>query len=591
MLDNSKYKSKIQAETTSTKHNLTQLSSSVARSTQSLNNNPNHQHIYHQDLILKRMNSNAMGMGPAPMKFVPTTSSYGTVLQNKVQTKQVSYSNALPLEAGVLKNKTALGNPHYSFTSSAYSPSIMSSTFYDEKENVNMYSNLSVSLPSGPPVYNPKVIEVNNIIQLSGQSNTPPVFVNNNLFSSYSTPTISNDPNTSFEMPPIFDDGSKPPYSYATLISMAIFSSAEKKLTLAEIYQWISQKFLWYQTRDAWRNSIRHNLSLNKAFQKEVRPKGAPGKGNYWCVKPGYEFQFMSKIQSFSKPSSLSTPNSSNTASESLPSTKPLLKEKSQTNDDEKSDELSSSSKGIKEEIPQMMSFSRKRGLDGKLPFVNKRRCSQLSHIPMLGNGFSYESSLSVNSPNKLWFTSIENNMDNAHVIYNNSIVIRSPVRNTHDSELMLSKGLVVTPGRATFDVSLMENTTTPSRFKNLGSIFSPVSFEYEDIYPYSSLKLSPSKNKFDIHEDEETKSCYSSKEGLLSEKNTSVNKKLSSSLPGDECVIGDDSKTDKSTIKNGESSTKNTALTCKIDLKNDKEHQDNDSTENGNDRNESNDN
>ena len=41
----------------------------------------------------------------------------------------------------------------------------------------------------------------------------------------------------------------KPPYSYANLITFAINSSAKKKMTLSEIYQWICDNFPYY--RDA----------------------------------------------------------------------------------------------------------------------------------------------------------------------------------------------------------------------------------------------------------------------------------------------------------------------------------------------------
>ncbi|BFZ63209.1 Forkhead transcription factor [Saitoella coloradoensis] len=96
------------------------------------------------------------------------------------------------------------------------------------------------------------------------------------------------------EMPSVEDDGEKPGYSYATLIGMAILRAPNRRLTLAEIYHWISSTFKYYRDSDSgWQNSIRHNLSLNKAFVKQERPKDQPGKGNYWTIEPGCEFQFM----------------------------------------------------------------------------------------------------------------------------------------------------------------------------------------------------------------------------------------------------------------------------------------------------------
>lgn len=96
------------------------------------------------------------------------------------------------------------------------------------------------------------------------------------------------------EMPPIEDDGTKPPYSYATLIGMSILRATNRRLTLAQIYKWISDTFSYYKNSDpGWQNSIRHNLSLNKAFVKQERPKDDPGKGNYWAIEPGMEAQFL----------------------------------------------------------------------------------------------------------------------------------------------------------------------------------------------------------------------------------------------------------------------------------------------------------
>lgn len=96
------------------------------------------------------------------------------------------------------------------------------------------------------------------------------------------------------EMPSIEDDGTKPPYSYATLIGMSILRAPNRRLTLAQIYKWISDTFSYYKNSDpGWQNSIRHNLSLNKAFIKQERPKDDPGKGNYWAIEPGMEVQFL----------------------------------------------------------------------------------------------------------------------------------------------------------------------------------------------------------------------------------------------------------------------------------------------------------
>ncbi|KAL9548613.1 hypothetical protein MBANPS3_005608 [Mucor bainieri] len=89
----------------------------------------------------------------------------------------------------------------------------------------------------------------------------------------------------------------KPPYSYASLIAQAINSSSDKRMTLNGIYNFITTNYPYYQmAQNGWQNSIRHNLSLNKAFVKVPRGDAEPGKGAFWTIDSNAETQFTNGV-------------------------------------------------------------------------------------------------------------------------------------------------------------------------------------------------------------------------------------------------------------------------------------------------------
>lgn len=82
----------------------------------------------------------------------------------------------------------------------------------------------------------------------------------------------------------------KPPYSFSCLIFMAIEDAPGKALPVKDIYYWILTHFPYFQNAPTgWKNSVRHNLSLNKCFRKVDKDKGQNiGKGSLWCIDPDY---------------------------------------------------------------------------------------------------------------------------------------------------------------------------------------------------------------------------------------------------------------------------------------------------------------
>jgi len=87
---------------------------------------------------------------------------------------------------------------------------------------------------------------------------------------------------------PYNGDFKKPPFSYKELIMLALSSTPERMLPLSEIYHYIKRRFPYYGQKVVglgWQNSIRHNLSLIKAFSRVHRlthDTGGSGKGGLW---------------------------------------------------------------------------------------------------------------------------------------------------------------------------------------------------------------------------------------------------------------------------------------------------------------------
>ena len=80
--------------------------------------------------------------------------------------------------------------------------------------------------------------------------------------------------NLPFKLPPGPYSNQKPDLPYAALIGQAILSSPEHRLTLQEIYDWITIVYPYFKRNEqTWMNSIRHVLSTTIVFRKVQRDR------------------------------------------------------------------------------------------------------------------------------------------------------------------------------------------------------------------------------------------------------------------------------------------------------------------------------
>ncbi|EAX05321.1 forkhead box O4 [Homo sapiens] len=90
--------------------------------------------------------------------------------------------------------------------------------------------------------------------------------------------------------PEIANQPSEPPEVEPDLGEKAIESAPEKRLTLAQIYEWMVRTVPYFKDKGdsnssaGWKNSIRHNLSLHSKFIKVHNE--ATGKSSWWMLNP-----------------------------------------------------------------------------------------------------------------------------------------------------------------------------------------------------------------------------------------------------------------------------------------------------------------
>ena len=89
------------------------------------------------------------------------------------------------------------------------------------------------------------------------------------------------------------DGPTRPPYQYCALIGQAILSRPDHKARLSDIYEYILENYSYYKRNESgWQNSVRHNLSLQSAFQRVPDENGKTGKGSLWTIEPSEVWRF-----------------------------------------------------------------------------------------------------------------------------------------------------------------------------------------------------------------------------------------------------------------------------------------------------------
>ena len=173
-------------------------------------------------------------------------------------------------EDGPGRKKKRLAGPDYK-------PESLSGTETSVLEPVpiTLPVSLPTSIPSQPPV---------PILTSSPVVSHPVVLPSLPLPVPISEPPTSQVNEATMQNPPTQArtiSSAKPNSTYTDLITLAL--KDKEALTVSGIYQWISENYPYFKAEDdRWKNSVRHNLSMNPHFRKGTKSK--QGAGHVWVL-------------------------------------------------------------------------------------------------------------------------------------------------------------------------------------------------------------------------------------------------------------------------------------------------------------------